>query len=1736
MTSTYPKTKPLIVIDSHNNLHPRQVDVLRQLTEKTIKELVGQEMIFEVTSVLQDQLNEYERLGAEAPSLEEERLNRIKEAEEKQRQDEENRRRMKEAESREEQRVLDEMVREELNRRQKQKMKDDFLSREEEEAEALNDGLGIVTPTESSVNLKGAVTGSGGGNVSASSNSRNGSSANLFAISGGNSVGLGNIESNDSVVFDRVVTVKRQNGSVLRFKQVVGKIPTTSNFFGNNYIVKPFIPANNGDSSEAVDDVLFMLSEIDLNEPFWDSIDGRRQIHLLESELDSLKEFRHENVVPLYEAKISRNSSGGWKIYLLTQYSPMGNLNGLLDAVEAVSPKVARTWSIQILEALEALHKVGIVHKDLTLENIALFRNKDLGETIIKLDSVSYSFRLNELNKAHLFSSKNNLLPNNMSSVSKKWCPPEYSDENGGIKPTKKSDIWSFGVVFVQLITGKSIINEFDNPFDYINSYDDSSHLLTDFLARIFKESPKKRPSAFDLLLSQFLRSDPATFAAANSVVKSTSTTPSDTLSSSATIERTNSGSRPTYHLLGRRSSNRGPRRSFNMERDNIVNLRAVNSPLSTATSRNSGPAYSRYANDFDEGVVLGRGGYGEVVKARNKVDGRAYAIKKIQATADKLTHILQEVWLLSRLNHQYVVRYFTAWLEDDFSLGQQESEESDDDNAVVFEDSSEESSDDERPITSLSSSLSNLNFNELSVNASLDFMSNSMVEGPEIQFGSDSDDDEDDAVTGSVTESSAISSSEQEPLESRPRRSTLRKVNFVRPQPRSTLYIQMEYCEKHTLADLIKDNLYTRPDEYWRLLRQIVEALCHIHNEGVIHRDLKPMNIFIDQAGNVKVGDFGLAKSIGQTGSSGTTIASADQGDDLTTDVGTTLYVAVEVLGKSNGAKGQGPISTSYNEKVDMYSLGIIFFEMVYPMHTAMERVTILKELRKEEVIVPHAFNNVNRYELENRIVKALLNHSPAQRPSATELLQSGYIPIPQKDETVKEALRSLVDPSPNSPWLYQVCNALFSRPLPSAQRVLYDRSTSFMMSSVGNGNGQEKSRSRIVEADNKLLRTAVINTIKTVFERHGAVENNDRSAIFPKSILYSSGNVMEVMDPTGNILQLPYDLTLPFARRLAEAIPSFQKSYTIGNVYRSDERNRGTHPIVCGEVDFDFVTTDVVDSIYGEAETIKVLDEITDLFPCFKPNSVCIYINHWDVLNSILEFCGFTSPQKASALKLLGQIGQGPARPQVRNELLSKSTLSVTALNTLELFGFRDEIDKAERKLMTLLNGADISKGFKDALLNLRMIVNFLQRLGVTKRVYFAPLSNHNESFYQNGVMFQVVIEEKQTRSILAAGGRYDRLINQYRNPSLDYGAAAHAVGFNLALDKLVDTMAAYRDSMTKKIAKKGYFKDRSNNSSSDELLTGWLKPRCDVLVSSFNTANIKGLCVDILRDLWAHGISADLVRECYSSEALVSLAKKDNINWVVVVKQINSYTASSNYKPLRVKNIHLKQDVDVAIEDLIPHLMMEMADRYNDSGNNTGGKHSTGSFLLPAPNIVSSIGANGISLGAGMNSSLSGGGSSMSDDIESSGTGQSLAMDSNMPPSSPLIGGHSSAEYSPISTSTSKITVLNESGKLKGGKKNRWLLEENCRTGLNRYLKNLASAPVYSLDVKEEVLEAICATSPDQPDEWRRKVVGISPSQKAYLLNCQGVLAKEKSRGTERVILYSTKSDTVRVYNLR
>ncbi|MCU1436702.1 MAG: protein kinase [Pseudarthrobacter sp.] len=120
------------------------------------------------------------------------------------------------------------------------------------------------------------------------------------------------------------------------------------------------------------------------------------------------------------------------------------------------------------------------------------------------------------------------------------------------------------------------------------------------------------------------------------------------------------------------------------------------------------------------------------------------------------------------------------------------------------------------------------------------------------------------------------------------------------------TAYLVMEYIKGHTLRDVIRSKGALPPRLALALIDPVVEGLGEAHAAGLIHRDVKPENVLIADNGRIKIGDFGLARAVTTSTSTGTLI-------------GTIGYLSPElVLGKPADARS------------DIYSVGIMLYEML--------------------------------------------------------------------------------------------------------------------------------------------------------------------------------------------------------------------------------------------------------------------------------------------------------------------------------------------------------------------------------------------------------------------------------------------------------------------------------------------------------------------------------------------------------------------------------------------------------------------------------------------------------------------------------------------------------------------------------------------------------------------------------------------------------------------------------------
>lgn len=424
-------------------------------------------------------------------------------------------------------------------------------------------------------------------------------------------------------------------------------------------------------------------------------------------------------------------------------------------------------------------------------------------------------------------------------------------------------------------------------------------------------------------------------------------------------------------------------------------------------------------------------------------------------------------------------------------------------------------------------------------------------------------------------------------------------------------LYIQMEYCDGMTLREAIdRGQVHTDVALLWKFFRQILDGLAYIHSKGLIHRDLKPPNIFLSQGddGHVKIGDFGLARQVGTRAASGSVAEDVEDVSALgpaSLAVGTVYYMAPEVLaaveevrmqlatrrGAKHGKRPSGDrsikakvaraaVEAYSHQKVDMFALGVIFFEMWHPpFMTAMERARILGPLSVGIEVdcedggrhaVAALFPKEIRVPKEViEVLSSLLARDPNHRMDACFMLDSdsGLLPPGAYDPQLQRILKALEVPSSTDSVV--LVEKLFARAEdPSKDAPFFER----MLHVIG-----------LVDSAGAEAKDKVEELLRDVFRRHGAVCDACPLVRPARCAADASAEsrVVQLVDRGNTRLELRSNLTDGFARigaarwaltSAGEALlggcssPSCaatMRRYHIGSVYQNFKGVQFGHPM---------------------------------------------------------------------------------------------------------------------------------------------------------------------------------------------------------------------------------------------------------------------------------------------------------------------------------------------------------------------------------------------------------------------------------------------------------------------------------------------------------------------------------------------------------------------------------------------
>jgi serine/threonine-protein kinase len=142
--------------------------------------------------------------------------------------------------------------------------------------------------------------------------------------------------------------------------------------------------------------------------------------------------------------------------------------------------------------------------------------------------------------------------------------------------------------------------------------------------------------------------------------------------------------------------------------------------------------------------------------------------------------------------------------------------------------------------------------------------------------------------------------------------------------------YIVFEYVEGETLKDRIRRNGRLEVTEALAYAIEVARALGAAHARGIVHRDVKPQNVLVDEEGSAKVTDFGIARTLGQEG----------------------LTAEGRVLGTTDYVSPEQALGHQVTGQSDIYSLGIVLFEMLtgdVPFHGENQVAVAMKHVRED-------------------------------------------------------------------------------------------------------------------------------------------------------------------------------------------------------------------------------------------------------------------------------------------------------------------------------------------------------------------------------------------------------------------------------------------------------------------------------------------------------------------------------------------------------------------------------------------------------------------------------------------------------------------------------------------------------------------------------------------------------------------------------------------------------------------
>jgi len=201
------------------------------------------------------------------------------------------------------------------------------------------------------------------------------------------------------------------------------------------------------------------------------------------------------------------------------------------------------------------------------------------------------------------------------------------------------------------------------------------------------------------------------------------------------------------------------------------------------------------------------------------------------------------------------------------------------------------------------------------------------------------------------------------------------------------TQYLIFEFCENRDLSYLIDQRKKLKEIEVQYYITQLIQALIHLHDRNIVHRDLKLGNIFLTGKMELKLGDFGLAKKL------------SFRDEKISEMVGTPAYMAPEIL------ENKG-----YSLEVDIWSLGVIMYYLI------IGKLPFNKKNQEDIKSVSYTFpKKAIISKAAKSLIEQILVKDPKERPSLKQILRHDFFTLGRSIPRLIPKVFMYKDPSIN-------------------------------------------------------------------------------------------------------------------------------------------------------------------------------------------------------------------------------------------------------------------------------------------------------------------------------------------------------------------------------------------------------------------------------------------------------------------------------------------------------------------------------------------------------------------------------------------------------------------------------------------------------------------------------------------------------------------------------------------------